>query len=111
MYHEGGKLYMYLIYGMYWMLNIVVSAREQPQAILIRGVHDINGPGRLTRALQLDRDYYGEDLVTSNRIWIEVKKDSVPFHTTPRININYAGDEWIQKPWRFVINNHLISQV
>jgi len=86
------------------MLNIVTSEIGHPQAILIRGIQNINGPGRVTRTLQLDRDFYGEDLVTSQRIWIEDRDCPVSYQTTERINIDYAGDEWIQKPWRFVLN-------
>ena len=49
MYGEGGYLYMYLIYGMYWMLNIVAGQENSPQAVLIRGVEKYPGPGRLTK--------------------------------------------------------------
>ena len=38
MYHEGGRLYVYLVYGMYWMLNVVTGSENNPQAVLIRGV-------------------------------------------------------------------------
>jgi DNA-3-methyladenine glycosylase len=103
MYQEGGRLYMYLIYGMYWMMNIVTALPDQPQAILIRGVQGINGPGRITRSLRVNGDFYGEDLVTSGRIWIERRDGPVSYQTTPRINIDYAGDDWIMKPWRFIL--------
>ena len=38
MFRTGGLLYVYLIYGMYWMLNIVTGAKDDPQAVLIRGL-------------------------------------------------------------------------
>lgn len=105
MYHNGGLVYVYLIYGMYWMLNIVTSANEIPQAVLIRGISGFDGPGKLTKKLHIDKSFYGEDLISSDRIWIEENKDFNDFiiETTPRIGIDYAG-EWKHKPWRFIIS-------
>jgi DNA-3-methyladenine glycosylase len=104
MFQEGGVLYMYLIYGMYWMLNVVTAPAEIPQAVLIRGLEGINGPGKLTKQLGLDGSFYGESLTDSNRIWIEESERKVSLITTPRINIEYAGDYWKNVPWRFVIS-------
>jgi len=103
MFHEGGFLYMYFIYGMYWMLNVVTGPAEVPQAVLMRGVREASGPGRLTRALQLDKAFYGEDLVSSGRIWIEEGITHPEYVTTPRIGIGYAGDPWKDLPWRFLL--------
>jgi DNA-3-methyladenine glycosylase len=102
MYHAGGLLYVYLIYGMYWMLNIVTSVENQPQAVLIRGIEGFNGPGKLTRALKIDKSFYGEDLISSGRIWIADSGLKPGLTCTPRIGIDYAG-EWKDKPWRFVM--------
>jgi DNA-3-methyladenine glycosylase len=104
MFREGGHLYMYFIYGMYWMMNVVTSREDIPQAVLFRGVRDASGPGRLTRLLQVNRDFYGEDLVHSHRIWIEESGIRPSIETTPRIGIDYAGDPWKDKPWRFLMN-------
>jgi DNA-3-methyladenine glycosylase len=103
MFHEGGSLYMFLIYGMYWMLNIVTGPVDEPQAILIRGAGDFDGPGKLTRALGIDRSFYGEDLVTSKRIWLEDSDTKQIVKISPRIGIDYAGDFWKSRPWRFFI--------
>lgn len=105
MYHNGGLVYVYLIYGMYWMLNIVTSVNETPQAVLIRGIKGFNGPGKLTKKLNIDKSFYGEDLINSERIWIESNEDfnDIKIKTTPRIGIDYAGD-WKHKPWRFIIS-------
>jgi len=103
MYHSGGKLYVYLIYGMYYMLNIVTGCEGEPQAVLIRGVEGVSGPGRLTKRLKIDGDFNGEE-IPSDRIWIE--EDTAEKHhyiTTPRIGVDYAG-EWKDKPWRFVLS-------
>lgn len=103
MFHEGGKLYVYFIYGMYWMLNIVTEGRDVPQAVLIRGAGNLNGPGKLTRALGIDKTFYGEDLTTSPRIWIEDHGSRPVVKTSPRIGVDYAGEIWKNKRWRFYI--------
>ena len=101
MFDEGGILYMYLIYGMYWMMNIVTGTKENPQAALIRGVAGISGPGRLTKSLAIDGSFNGKDLTASNRIWLEDKGLKPVFKTSPRIGIDYAGDYWKSVPWRY----------
>ena len=103
MYGEGGHLYMYLIYGMYWMMNVVTGPAGTPQAVLLRGIREADGPGKLTRLLGVDRGFYGEDLVSSERIWIE-EAGAVPEYTTaPRVGIDYAADPWKSKAWRFLM--------
>lgn len=104
MYETGGKLYVYLIYGMYWMLNIVTGKKNQPQAILIRGVKGYNGPGKLTKALGINKSFNKEDLLNSTRIWVKDNHQSFKFVTTPRIGIDYAGDYWRDINWRLIIS-------
>jgi DNA-3-methyladenine glycosylase len=104
MYSEGGNLYVYLIYGMYWMLNVVTGDENYPQAVLIRGISDIVGPGKVGRELKIDKSFYGENLIFSDRMWIDNADDVIGFYTATRIGIEYAGDEWKNKPWRFVLN-------
>ena len=104
MYAEGGHVYVYFVYGMYWMLNIVTSTVNEPQAVLIRGVEGFTGPGRLTRGLGIDGSFYGENLAVSGRIWVEDCGNTPGFITTPRIGINYAGEPWISKRWRYVLD-------
>lgn len=103
MFSPGGYVYMYLIYGMYWMLNVVTAGKDVPQAVLVRGLQEASGPGRLTRLVGLNRDFYGEDLVTSGRLWIEDTGVQARFTTGPRIGVDYAGVPWKDKPWRFVM--------
>lgn len=103
MFETGGILYMYLIYGMYWMMNVVTAVKDEPQAVLIRGLKDVSGPGRLTRLLALDGSFNGEDLQTSDRIWIAGNAGNVEFSRHPRIGISYAGAYWENKPWRYVM--------
>jgi DNA-3-methyladenine glycosylase len=107
MYADGGLVYVYLIYGMYWMLNIVTGEPNSPQAVLIRGIDECTGPGRVSRILQIDKTFYGEDITTSHRIWIEDEGTEINFETGQRIGVDYAGEYWAAKPWRFWINNKL----
>ena len=100
MFHHGGVLYVYLIYGMYWMLNIVTGQKDEPQAVLIRGLEGIYGPGRITRHLRINRDFYAEDVTTSSRIWLEDDGFKPAYQTGTRIGIGYAG-VWKDKLWRF----------
>ena len=102
MYSEGGHIYVYLIYGMYWLLNIVTGRKNDPQGVMIRGVSGISGPGKTGKALKLDKSFYNEDLTNSKRIWIEDINEHLPYITTPRIGIKYAGKPWVDKLWRFV---------
>ena len=104
MYYTGGVVYVYLIYGMYWMLNIVTGNENDPQAVLIRGLEGIYGPGRLSGRLQIDKSFYNEDVTTSPRIWIEDDGFIPQYKTGARIGIDYAG-EWKDKPWRFYVEN------
>jgi DNA-3-methyladenine glycosylase len=103
MFGEGGHLYVYLIYGMYWMLNIVTGNAGDPQAVLVRGVEGISGPGKITKLLSIDKSFYGENLITSCRIWIEDSGLKPEIRTGPRIGIDYAGEYWKSVPWRFYI--------
>ncbi len=102
MFRKGGLVYVYLIYGMYWLLNFVTGPENESSAVLIRGIEGISGPGRVGKALKLDKSFYGENLATSPKIWLEDTGLKLNYTTLPRVGINYAGEPWISKPWRFV---------
>jgi DNA-3-methyladenine glycosylase len=103
MYGKGGLVYVYLCYGMHWMLNFVTEKENSPQAVLIRGIDNISGPGRVTKKMIIDKSYYGEDLVTSKIIWLEDAGKKYPYITAKRVGIDYAGEVWKNKMWRFVM--------
>lgn len=103
MYRSGGCIYVYLVYGMYWMLNVVTGSPGDPQAVLIRAVEGINGPGRLGRLLQLDRSFYGELLDGNQRLWVELGTPFNGINALSRIGIDYAGEPWRSMPWRFTV--------
>lgn len=103
MFEEGGKIYVYLIYGMHWLLNITAGEEKTPQAILIRGTKEVPGPGRIGRFLQLDKSFYGEDLSTSTRLWLEHGEeiDDNNVEKLPRVGVDYAGEYWSEILWRW----------
>ncbi len=103
MYSSGGYIYVYLVYGMYWMLNIVTGVAGDPQAVLIRGIEGLDGPGKITRDLGIGKSFYGENLLVSNRIRIEDHHEKAEYMTNRRIGIDYAGDYWKNKLWRFTV--------
>lgn len=103
MFQEGGHIYMYLIYGMYWMFNIVTGPENNPQAILIRSVSGTNGPGRLTRELNMDKSFNGTRIFDSEDIWLEDTEFKAELFSGPRIGVEYAGEYWSQVPWRYYI--------
>ena len=102
MFREGGLIYVYLIYGMYWMLNFVTGVSGDASAVLIRRIDNISGPGKVGKELQLNKSFYGEDLVVSKRLWIEDSGFIPEFFSAPRVGIAYAGEPWVSKPWRFI---------
>lgn len=103
MYERGGKAYIYLCYGIHSLLNIVAGKENSPQAVLIRGVENANGPGKLTKKIQIDCSLNGENLVVSQKLWIENNIKTPLFKAHPRVGIDYATEEYRLKPWRFTL--------
>ncbi len=109
----GGHIYIYLVYGMYWQLNIVTAKSGEPECLLIRaldigGGKLVNGPGKVCCYLKLDKSFNGEDLTKSKRIWLEERGEKIKSSrilATRRIGIDYAGPYWSRRKWRFVLEN------
>ena len=105
MYGAGGIWYVYLCYGIHEMLNLVVGPAEWPAAILIRGVESASGPGRVTKALGIDRRLNRAAADAAGGLWIEdrgVHLRTSWIKRTPRVGVEYAGPVWAMKPWRFI---------
>lgn len=107
MFGPGGVAYVYLIYGMHHCLNVVTEREEFPAAVLIRAIEIdgllIDGPGKLSRALEIDRSLNRIDMTLGERLWFEDRGVRVPrslVGSFPRIGVEYAG-RWAKKPWRF----------
>jgi len=103
MYENGGLAYIYLCYGLHNMLNIVTGVRDFPEAVLIRGAGEFNGPGKLTKALIIDRSLNWENLINSDKLWIEDNGEKYSFKTEKRIGINYAKEVDRNRLWRFIL--------
>lgn len=135
MFGPPGYAYIYMIYGMYYCLNVVTEREGYPAAVLIRGVElvasdqwlvisknnkslskklvtshyelitRLNGPGRLCRALRINRELNGIDLMISNDLWIEDSGEKISrskIKRGKRIGVDYAG-KWKDKLWRFYL--------
>lgn len=96
MFGPAGYWYVYLCYGVHWMLNIVTGPQNYPAAVLIRGVEGIKGPGRLTKLLQINKEFNAMAADRESRLWLE--HNPIPYHLKierrPRIGIDYAGPVW-----------------
>ena len=102
MYMEAGTIYIYLCYGVHWLLNIVTGEENEPEAVLIRACVEAEGPGKLTKRLgitgQLNRKHIcGEELyIIDDGFQCEVITDK-------RVGIGYASQADQDKLWRFIM--------
>jgi DNA-3-methyladenine glycosylase len=124
MFEKGGYAYVYLCYGMYNLFNVVTNREGTADAVLIRAIepvagikameqrrgplknplHLTSGPGKLTKALGIDRKFNGKFLMDDD-VWIEdigLKMPRAKIEASPRIGIDYAGDDALL-PWRFTV--------
>jgi DNA-3-methyladenine glycosylase len=104
----AGRAYVYLIYGMHEMLNVVAGSAGDAHAVLIRAAipldgwkADLSGPGRLTRAFQITRSEYGLDLTGDQLYFLKDPAYHARVVTTKRVGIDYAK-EWKDAPLRFL---------
>lgn len=100
LYADAGTIYIYLCYGVHWLLNVVTGDAEDPQAVLIRACVDAPGPGRLTKALSITGELNRRS-ICGDELWIE--DDGMPCEvvTDKRVGIGYASQEDQDRLWRF----------
>ncbi len=101
MYMQAGTVYIYLCYGMHWMLNIVTGEVDAPEAVLIRACVEAPGPGKLTKALGITGEENRSNAVTSDRLWVEEDGFCGTVVTDKRVGIGYASQEDQDRLWRF----------
>jgi len=106
MYAAGGVWYVYLVYGMHHLVNLVTGPEGYPAAVLVRALAPITGPGRLTKALGIDRRLnrlpaHPDSGLHLEDVGFRPRRGSI--RSTPRIGVDYAGPIWAAKPWRFQI--------
>lgn len=132
MYGEPGFSYVYFVYGMHYLFNIVTRERGNPQAVLIRAGEPVkgldliahnrfgipyeklskiqlinltNGPGKLSKALSITKDLNGEDLCGNKQYVTEGEKETFSIVSAKRVGIDYA-EEAKDYPWRFYIKGN-----
>ena len=127
MFLNGGISYVYLCYGIHYLFNIVVGKKNNPCAILIRAIQPFkginimlqrrnlsnatknltNGPGKLAQALGITTKL-NKQLLINNMIWVEdheIKLEKKDILSSPRIGVDYAGDD-AKLPYRFYIKKN-----
>lgn len=102
MYMDAGTAYVYLCYGVHWMLNIVTGDAGEPEAVLIRACVEAPGPGRLTKALGIT-GAQNRGSVLGDALWIEDDGFSCEVDEAKRVGIGYASQEDQDRLWRFLL--------
>lgn len=124
MFGKGGHAYIYLIYGMYYCMNIVTNQETYPEAVLIRALEPVDGldlmkkrrstevirnlcsgPGKLCQAMGITKAQNEMDLC-GDSMYLLSGEEILPgeIAATPRINIDYAK-EAREYPWRFIVKD------
>lgn len=113
MFGPAGYAYIYLIYGMYYCLNVVTGQEGEGCAVLIRAVEPIQnipertqGPGLLCKAFGINKNLNGHDLLSAN-FYIAEPEQTENFHTIKksRIGVAYAK-QWARRLLRFYIKGN-----
>lgn len=111
MFGTAGHAYVYLVYGMHHCLNVVTERDGYPGAVLLRALEPIgdlpgptNGPGRLCRALAIDRELNGLDITRPGPLYLlrGPEPDPGSIVASRRIGVDSAGP-WAECPWRFLV--------
>lgn len=131
MYSNGGVAYVYFVYGMHYLFNVVTNHSGFADAVLIRAIEPLvgvnemqnrrnitltsklltGGPARLSQAMGIDKSLNGASL-NENNVWIEEREKSFSpdIGISKRIGIGYAGED-ADLPWRFsIIGNKFVSK-
>ncbi|HIS97805.1 MAG TPA: DNA-3-methyladenine glycosylase [Candidatus Scatomorpha pullistercoris] len=101
LYRQGGTVYVYLCYGIHWLLNIITGPAGHPQGVLIRACEGFEGPGKLTKKLAVTGEFNGADITTSPLLRLEDEGKMVNIITDKRVGIAYADERDRERLWRF----------
>jgi DNA-3-methyladenine glycosylase len=132
MYGPAGRAYVYLIYGMYWLLNIVTEEPGKPGAVLIRAIEPLegqeiiadrregqpkqnwtNGPGKLSRALNIQGELNGVNVTSPASPLFVTQGNGVKIGTVqsgPRVGLGSVPEPWRSKAWRFMVDSQSLEE-
>lgn len=101
LYRPGGAVYVYLCYGIHWLINVITGPEDFPQGVLIRACEGFEGPGKLTKYLGITGAQNGIDICSSPLLRIEDEGRIVNITTDKRVGIAYAEEADRERLWRF----------
>lgn len=105
LYAPAGTIYVYLCYGIHWLLNIVTGDENDPQAVLIRACREAPGPGKLTKRLSITGEYNRKSILETPDFRIEDDGFRCEIIPDRRVGIGYASEEDQARLWRFKMGN------
>ena len=103
LYADAGTIYVYLCYGMHWLVNIVTGNTDDPQAVLIRACAEAPGPGKLTKKLGITGAYNRQSILETPELWIGDDGFRCEIEAAPRVGIGYASPEDQARLWRYIL--------
>lgn len=120
MFGPPGRLYVYFTYGNHWMMNVVTRTEGEGSAVLLRAVEPIegldamavsrgrsepldlcSGPGKLARAMSVDRGLDGADVVTGRDVWIERGSPTPAERVSASVRVGVRTG--LDRRWRFFV--------
>ena len=106
LYADAGTIYIYLCYGMHWLMNVITGDVDDPQGVLIRACVEAEGPGKLTKKLGITGQLNKSSVVDSQELWIADDGFQCTIRTGKRVGIGYASQEDQDRPWRFILDRN-----
>ena len=103
LYADAGTIYIYLCYGMHWLMNVITGDVDDPQGVLIRACVEAEGPGKLTKKLGITGNLNRGSVVDSDILWIADDGFQCSIRTDKRVGIGYASQEDQDRLWRFIL--------
>ena len=103
LYAPAGTIYVYLCYGIHWLLNIVTGEENDPQAVLIRACAEAPGPGKLTKMLGITGEYNRKSILETPDFRIADDGFRCETVAAPRVGIGYASREDQERLWRYIL--------
>ncbi len=103
LYADAGTIYVYLCYGIHWLMNVITGDADDPQGVLIRACVGAEGPGKLTKALGITGELNRGSVVDSEALWIADDGFQCHVRMDRRVGIGYASEEDQHRLWRFIM--------